>query len=291
MKYKVLLTGKNNAAIDEFFTKMYNSFECQTTSKRYEDMISHMHAFNPDAFVYCLQDEPVDDITKIISMKSRNAGQLPLIIIGDAADCDKFTKAAVKVADLILQRPLTAAVIEQRINVFLKQQKRMHEPIAEELKKADLAFNETFPPKTDVPDVTDMPDIRDIANIPGMTSGKKHILVIDDDARMLKVIKLHLHEKYDVATAISGKIALKFLETKHTDLILLDYAMPDENGLVVLEKLRANPSTKNIPVIFLTGITDRKKIQEALVMKPQGYLLKPINRKRLLAAIQNTLEA
>lgn len=49
MKYKVLLTGKNNAAIDEFFTKMYNSFECQTTSKRYEDMISHMHAFNPDA--------------------------------------------------------------------------------------------------------------------------------------------------------------------------------------------------------------------------------------------------
>ena len=67
--------------------------------------------------------------------------------------------------------------------------------------------------------------------------------------------------------------------------------MPDENGLVVLEKLRANPSTKNIPVNFLTGITDRKKIQEALVMKPQGYLLKPINRKRLLAAIQNTLEA
>ena len=164
----------------------------------------------------------------------------------------------------------------------------MYEPVAEELKKADLAFNETFPPKTDV---TGMPDIRDIANIPGMTSGKKHILVIDDDARMLKVIKLHLHEKYDVATAISGKIALKFLETKHTDLILLDYAMPDENGLVVLEKLRANPSTKNIPVIFLTGITDRKKIQEALVMKPQGYLLKPINRKRLLAAIQNTLEA
>ena len=159
---------------------------------------------------------------------------------------------------------------------------------AEKLKKADLAFNETFPPKTDV---TGMPDIRDIANIPGMTSGKKHILVIDDDVRMLKVIKLHLHEKYDVATAISGKIALKFLETKHTDLILLDYAMPDENGLVVLEKLRANPLTKDIPVIFLTGITDRKKIQEALVMKPQGYLLKPINRKRLLAAIQNTLEA
>ena len=63
----------------------------------------------------------------------------------------------------------------------------------------------------------------------------------------------------------------------------------DENGYL-MATLPSN-TTKNIPVIFLTGITDRKKIQEALVMKPQGYLLKPINRKRLLAAIQNTLES
>ena len=144
MKYKVLLTGKNNAAIDEFFTKMYNSFECQTTSKRYEDMISHLHTFKPDAFIYCLQDEPVDDITKIISMKGRDAGQLPLIIIGDAADCEEFTKTAVKVAGFVLQRPLTAAVIEQRINVFLKQQKRMNELIAEELKKQTLPLTKHF---------------------------------------------------------------------------------------------------------------------------------------------------
>jgi response regulator RpfG family c-di-GMP phosphodiesterase len=106
---------------------------------------------------------------------------------------------------------------------------------------------------------------------------------------MLKVIKLHLHEKYDVATAISGKVALKFLETKKTDLILLDYEMPEENGVQVLEKLRLNPDTMNIPVIFLTGITDRKKIQNALVMKPQGYLLKPIDRKKLLATIDDIL--
>ena len=106
---------------------------------------------------------------------------------------------------------------------------------------------------------------------------------------MLKIIKLHLHEKYDVATAISGKVAFKFLENKTTNLILLDFEMPDENGIAVLEKLRANPATKDIPVIFLTGITDRKKIQEALVMKPQGYLLKPIDRKRLLATIESNI--
>ena len=118
-------------------------------------------------------------------MKSRNAGQLPLIIIGDAADCDKFTKAAVKVADLILQRPLTAAVIEQRINVFFKNSKKqMHEPIAEELKKSrPLPFNENISAKKqNVPDVTDMPDIRDIAKYTRNDFRQEAYSVIDDDA-------------------------------------------------------------------------------------------------------------
>lgn len=114
---------------------------------------------------------------------------------------------------------------------------------------------------------------------------KKHVLVVDDNPMMLKLIKEHLHEKYDVATAVSGKVALKFLERRSTDLILLDYLMPEESGTVVLEKLRAKESTKNIPVVFLTGVTESKKIKEALVLKPQGYLLKPVDRDKLLEEI------
>lgn len=102
---------------------------------------------------------------------------------------------------------------------------------------------------------------------------------------MLKLIKEHLHEKYDVATAVNGKVALKFLERRSTDLILLDYLMPQENGTTILEKLRAKETTKNIPVIFLTGVTERKKIKEALSLKPQGYLLKPVDRDKLLEEI------
>ena len=102
---------------------------------------------------------------------------------------------------------------------------------------------------------------------------------------MLKTLKEYLHEDYDVATAVSGRVALKFLERKKTDLILLDYEMPEENGPAVLEKLRANEETKDIPVIFLTGVSDRKKIQEALALRPQSYLLKPIEREKLVDAI------
>ena len=60
---------------------------------------------------------------------------------------------------------------------------------------------------------------------------------MDDNSMMLRLVKEYLHEKYDVATALSGKIALKFLRNKKTDLILLDYEMPDDRLLDTIEKL------------------------------------------------------
>lgn len=118
---------------------------------------------------------------------------------------------------------------------------------------------------------------------------RQHILVVDDDPLMLKMLKEHLHDDYDVATAVSGKIALKFLERKTTNLILLDYEMPGETGPEVLEKLRANEATKDLLIIFLTGVSDREKIQEALVLRPQSYLLKPIDREKLLESIHKVI--
>lgn len=116
--------------------------------------------------------------------------------------------------------------------------------------------------------------------------GRGRILVIDDNPLMLKVIKEHLHEEYDVATAVNGKVAFRYLENRSVDLILLDYEMPDEDGPAVLEKLRAMESVKDVPVIFLTGISDKKKITKALIMKPEGYLLKPIDHDKLIATIK-----
>ena len=98
-----------------------------------------------------------------------------------------------------------------------------------------------------------------------------------------------LREKYNVATAVSGKIALNFLEKRKTDLILLDYVMPDEDGPAVLKKLRENDATKDIPVVFLTGINDRSKIEKVLDMKPQGYLLKPIKPEKLFRTIRQII--
>ena len=118
----------------------------------------------------------------------------------------------------------------------------------------------------------------------------KKILVVDDEIIMLKNIKqILLEDGYHVATAPSGKVALEYLENKTVDLILLDYEMPDMKGPEVLSKLKENPATKDIPVVFLTGTVDRKKIVTALSLKPNGYLLKPISRKQLSERIKELI--
>ncbi|MDE5679555.1 MAG: response regulator, partial [Lachnospiraceae bacterium] len=118
---------------------------------------------------------------------------------------------------------------------------------------------------------------------------KKHILIVDDDSRILRMLKTYLAGRYELATAINGKVALKFLETKTTDLVLLDYEMPTENGPAVLEKIRANERTKNLPVVFLTGVTKENKIREVLHLKIQGYLIKPVDMEKLLSTIKGIL--
>ena len=124
---------------------------------------------------------------------------------------------------------------------------------------------------------------------PVTTGGRRHILVVDDDFRMLKLIKRYLDDSYDIATAINGKVALKFLETKMTDLILLDYEMPVCDGRMTLEMIRADEEMKDIPVIFLTAINDRANIEAVLKLKPAGYFLKPAIKDQLLAEIAKVL--
>ena len=89
-----------------------------------------------------------------------------------------------------------------------------------------------------------------------------------------------------MATAINGSVALRFLTKKTTDLILLDYEMPGQSGDSVLSILRGSATTRDIPVIFLTGVSDTSKIAKVLALRPQGYLLKPVDRAKLSVEIK-----
>ena len=323
MKYKALVMGNNNLIIDDFFVQMADELEVVSCSTRYGDITRHIKYFMPDVFVYCMYNEKEESIRQMINIKPMlKQSRTPVVIIGSKEDCVDFNRIAVNVSDMDLMRPFTAVSIRDSIVRYmdLNYPGRKEEALAESIKEKEAAVSKEIDidslknvlssldealntaasdeapskvePKTadnNTPAAEPKPEQAPAPEPRVYTDGRKHILVVDDDPIMLKMVKEQLRDAYDVATAISGKIAMKFLERKKTDLILLDYEMPGETGPDVLEKLRENDSTKDIPVIFLTGVSDKSKIQEAIALKPQGYLLKPIDHDKLMSTINSAI--
>lgn len=292
MRTKLLLLGSNSAFIDDFFHQMDEAFEVLCTSPRYDDVVGHLKYFQPEALVYCLSQENREDVSKMVSVKRKlYISHIPLIIIGETVDCTEFTKIAPNIVDFTLTKPLTAATIQSQIRKFLREWNTPEgqEAAAQAVQQPEDAQDsipEDIELDSRVTEILSDLGVADSMPAPQEDNRRKHILVIDDDIRMLRVLKSHLESEYDVATAISGAVGLRFLERKTTDLILLDYEMPDEKGPEVLEKLHANEATRDIPVLFLTGAAERDKIRKALSMKPQGYLLKPIDQRTLLGKVK-----
>lgn len=121
------------------------------------------------------------------------------------------------------------------------------------------------------------------------TSNRKHILVIDDDLNTLKTLRYYLQDAYKVTVVNSGKVAVDFLLKYTPDLILLDYMMPMFNGAAVLKIIKSREATKDIPVFFLTGQTDRTTVMECLSLKPAGYIIKPVAKDALLDKMAKAL--
>lgn len=116
-----------------------------------------------------------------------------------------------------------------------------------------------------------------------------HILVVDDNAMVLRNIKRILERDYSVAVAPPGVHPFISIGKKKPDLILLDYEMPEMNGKEVLKKLQADEEYADIPVIFLTSMDNREILMELLALKPAGYILKPADSQMLLERIEDII--
>lgn len=115
---------------------------------------------------------------------------------------------------------------------------------------------------------------------------KKSILIVDDDPQYLTMVREWLKATYKVSMANSGLQAIKWLGKNKVDLILLDHEMPVTSGPQVLEMLRSDSETCNIPVIFLTGKGDKESVMAVVALRPDGYFLKGIQKEELLQKIQ-----
>ncbi|SDH79211.1 Response regulator receiver domain-containing protein [Pseudobutyrivibrio sp. 49] len=115
---------------------------------------------------------------------------------------------------------------------------------------------------------------------------KKKILIVDDDPNYMSLVREWMVDDYKVSMVTSGMRAIKWLASNKVDMILLDYEMPVTNGPQVLEMLRAEEETKDIPVIFLTGNDSKESVMSVVGLKPQGYFLKTMPKDEFLNKIK-----
>lgn len=113
------------------------------------------------------------------------------------------------------------------------------------------------------------------------------ILIVDDVPEQIAFAGALLREEgYRVSAVPSGTAALKFLEKRHPDLIMLDIKMEDIDGLEVCQRLKRNSLTKDIPIIFLTAQTNPEIIKRGFELGGCDYVIKPFLREEYLARVK-----
>jgi DNA-binding response OmpR family regulator len=118
----------------------------------------------------------------------------------------------------------------------------------------------------------------------------KTILIIDDDEDWVQMLSMRLqHEGYQVEIAFDAVNAVSQAIKLKPDLVLLDIRIPSGDGIGVLDNLRGNANTFNIPVIALTALSDKQTVEAMTELGISGYFVKPADRSELLEKIEEVL--
>ena len=215
------------------------------------------------------QAEDVQAMVKIVKP------QLVIICQVNEADSELLTWLQEKHSGLPIMAITTTTDWKQCKNYFQGEQcDKLFLPVVKEelLKKCKLLLQNTTKKTTRKKQV------------------QKKILIVDDSPLMLRNIKNLLDQKYAILLATSGKQALDTIIREEPDLILLDYEMPEMSGKEVFEAMQEDDDMKEIPVVFLTSVSDKKVIYSILQLKPAGYILKPPDTEKLIETIQEILK-
>src|ERR1700677_1895729 len=122
-------------------------------------------------------------------------------------------------------------------------------------------------------------------------NAKGRILVVDDENLNCEVLSRRLQrEGYEATSASSGKEALKLLYKGSFDAILLDFLMPEMNGMDVLQALKSDPDLRHLPVIMLSALTELERVVRCIQLGAEDFLAKPINSVLLRARLGACLE-
>ena len=129
--------------------------------------------------------------------------------------------------------------------------------------------------------------------MPPETGTKSRLLIVDDEPTNIHILSNILSEDYEIRAANGGQRAIEAAVSQSPDLVLLDMIMPEIDGLEVCRQLKANESTKDIPIIFVTSMSDPANEEMGLEAGAVDYISKPVSppivKARVKIHLQNRL--
>lgn len=253
----ILFLGEDNKTNHELYQLLNWRFNVNRETEYSRNTYEKLAAHNPVVILISLVGSEVN-YRNYFSHLSEERPECPVIILGSVQECEAYKDFFALPQFHKLQRPILGKkVLEACFNVIDGKE-------CEDSGRDD--FEKNRGPRE-----------------------KLHVLVVDDNAMLLRNIKSILEKKYSVAVAPSGFHAFVSMGKKKPDLILLDYEMPEINGKAVLEKLQAEEEFAEIPVVFLTAADTKEIVYELLSLRPAGYILKPVEPKYLYEKLEEIL--
>ncbi len=257
---KILIIGELNQIMGSLNKHLSTKFHTQMCMDNLEMVKAMRKVFVPDMVLMSLiGGNEMDD--RIIDYLCERYPQMPVLFVGTADECTFYQKKYSSDKFEFVIRPTTLGMLLHRCEMALKVSEAVE---AEGVQSSSVASE-------------------------GELQAKKCILAVDDSGIFLRSLKTMLEKDYDIVVANSGEAAISQAKKKSPDLILLDYEMPGWDGKKTFEQIRSDEALKDIPVVFLTAVSDKKHIAAVLALRPAGYLLKPIDQQRLFDTIEEAL--
>lgn len=250
---EILLVGKFNSYFHDLSRELERKFQVQACIDNADMMRDMIKLRSPDVIVLCMIGLGKEN-NRIFAELQYNYRHIPAVCIGTDAERARFQ--------------------EYMLGKQFKELERTSgcDGVAEEVMRL-----------TGIRDV--IPKDQAVKN----KIRKKSILLVDDNAIQLRTLSNLLSDKYDVRLATSGMKAMMQIGKELPDIIFLDYDMPVCDGKMTLQMIRESEESKDVPVVFLTGVKDAAQIKAVMALKPDGYILKPPKIEKLEEVIKEIL--
>lgn len=252
---KVLLVGSLGEIVRSLNECLSDDFFVQLCSEDLENVQSMVKIVRPALIIVCqIGVEEVD--RAIFDWMQEKSSQTPVLVITTREGWEPYREFYDKEAFSIVYRPIAKWELVHKCRQIL------HMDTDKALKPREMEKSRQ----------------------------KKKIMLIDDSPLLLRSMKSMLEKYYQICLAKSGEQALRMIPEERPDLILLDYEMEGMDGKDTFEVMKEDEEMKEIPVVFLTSISDKKAVYSVLKSKPEGYILKPPDENRIFETIEEILK-